>query len=433
VPTNVSSSVAKACPDLDCLPGIDLANFNPQGLGEAVLGLSTAGVSSLFSLLPISLLAKLNQWMLGAAQPNDPRSECVVPVLSGGDIKAFEGGTVTNDFLDAVIRVAKLKKKVANLTEVAKGVQNVFKSCKGLPIENNSVLLQRQFIWGAVGTMQVDIMLDVLTSEFKWFQGKAGAALQKLMKWRPSLAVCAAVNPCKGDYLFALEGFDFTVQLPMKPPLFLLIEKAGITSIGWSSTRALVTKVTAWDPFELFVPFSAVATISKQTYTMEALFQLQMKASIGVTVTAAMSSYISNAKVLKAMPDLTIKITTDLTGRVAWGTGATGYQVLVQGEALPPTVTLADVLTLPVLTPGSLATQQLTLYVHQRSGDQGFTTVWLQYQAIIRFADILKRVQPFGKSLASILDGDDKAPIQLNGGFEVCDRQAACMSANEFT
>jgi hypothetical protein len=133
------------------------------------------------------------------------------------------------------------------------------------------------------------------------------------------------------------------------------------------------------------------------------------------------------------MPDLTIKITTDLTGRVAWGTGATGYQVLVQGEALPPTVTLADVLTLPVLTPGSLATQQLTLYVHQRSGDQGFTTVWLQYQAIIRFADILKRVQPFGKSLASILDGDDKAPIQLNGGFEVCDRQAACMSANEFT
>lgn len=81
--------------------------------------------------------------------------------------------------------------------------------------------------------MQLQVALDVMIAQYPWFQSASGQLLQKMLKAFEKFSVCAAVNPCTRDYLFAFTGFGRNFSFPLDPPLKLLLEEVGIKSIAW--------------------------------------------------------------------------------------------------------------------------------------------------------------------------------------------------------
>lgn len=307
---------------------------------------------------------------------------------------------------------------------VGKAVQNLFTACKGLPFEDGSVLGRRTFVWGAFGTMQLDFMAAALSTHRtlgRWFSG-AGA---KLMKALPELAVCAAVNPCTGDFVFAMEGMGVS-DIPIRgvtPPAYATIKEAGVKALGWSSGGNLGQDFTAWDPFELYAPFGDAPNFSPQTYKTSGKFLVQLEAKVEAGFGAPMKDYIPALS--KAFPDLVVGVVSKLTGLVVWGSDARGWQLLLRGSTAPPALNILDLFTLP----SGLVGYELTVHLNSRDGPRGHFNLVFKYDAAVRLAEVLKNISPFGEKLASLLDGDDANPVRASSGFEV---HFAAMRGNGF-
>jgi hypothetical protein len=167
----LSNVVANACPDLQCLPGIDLSRANPSSIsGVSVSAKGAQGTDGLFSILPISLLVNINRFMFGTGKPSDPRTQCGVPVLSGAELLAFKVDDVEQGFFDAVSAAAKKTGLNVVRSSLVSSINNQVRGvCSNLPIEHGSTLAARQYIWGAIGTMQLQVVLDVMYVKYPWF------------------------------------------------------------------------------------------------------------------------------------------------------------------------------------------------------------------------------------------------------------------------
>jgi hypothetical protein len=244
-----------------------------------------------------------------------------------------------------------------------------------------------------------------------------------MLKAVEDFAVCAAVNPCTGDYLFAFNGFGGSFSIPIEPPLTFLVEDAGVKSVGWSSGNGLQTTVSAWDPMDLYMPWGGDLTRMKaKSFLVPATFRIEVGAKLGIGLEAPMKNYVK--KLASGIGYLSINVMTEVTGLVAWGSSKSGSQLLIRGEAKPPSITLADIITIPALGAAGALSQKLTLVAEKRTsvgsfGTRGFVNVWLQYEAYARLADILNNINPFGSALAALCDSDDSAPVQLSGAIEV--------------
>ncbi|WIA44321.1 hypothetical protein OEZ86_007112 [Tetradesmus obliquus] len=414
----VSNAVAAACPDLQCLPGIDLSRAHPDSIsGVSVRTTGTAGSNGLFSILPIGLLANINRFMFGVGKPGDPRTQCAVPVLSGAKLKAFKVNDVEQGFWEAVSAAAKLTGLSILKSSFVNEIDNQgLGVCEKLPIETGSILAKRQFIlakrqfilakrqfilakrqfilakrqfilakrqfiWGALGTMQLQVVLDVLTAKYPWFQSAPGKLLSKMFNAVDKFAVCAALNPCTSDYLFAFTGFGANFSFPLEPPLTFDIKDAGVNSIGWSSGNNLQTTVSAWDPLDLYSPYENVHSIPAQSYQVNAVFRIELGAKLGVGLKVPMADYVPS--LASKIEMLSVMVMTDVTGLVSWGSASSGTQLLIRGQSGPLYINLADIISIPTLGVASAFGQKLTLYGGTRSSNiinNGFVHVWLQFQ-----------------------------------------------------
>ena len=412
-------ATASACPDLQCIPGLDLANLNPANLGEAGVNVTVGAGGGILSVLPISIIATLTKLMVGAAVPGDARAGCAVPVLTGKEIKAFNGGDVNNEGLDFILRYAQSRNSPISRGKVVEGIKNLFSVCKGLPFKGNSTLGRRSFVWGTFGTMQLGLAAEALGTHprlKKWFASGAGRAMARVMKAAPSLAVCAAINPCTSDYVFSMEGLAVEVPLPIvAPPGYA--KDAGVKAMGWSSKGNLAKDFTAWDPFELHVPFGDAQSFSPQTYRANGKFLVQLEAKFEVGFGAPMKFYIPS--LAKTLPKLTVGITTKLSGTLVWGSDAKGWQLLLRGSSGPPALNILDVFTLPYGLVGADTTLFLNSRESSTDGTGGFFNIVFKYEAVVRLADVLKNISPFGESLVALLDSDDANPVRASSGFEV--------------
>lgn len=413
---------------------MDLANFNPTSLGEAVTGVAVKGVGSILSSFPISIIGAITQMVIGLALPSDPRASCVVPVLTGKEIKSFKVDDKASDKYNTLLKLvtdyAKLHNKDTKKGDVVDAIKGVFSVCKELPIEDDSVLGRRNFIWGAFGTLGLNYFAEMLAadtadnkpSKFKnWIAGPGGKLLKTLA---PAVAVCTAINPCTTDYLFAFLGVSVTVPVWGMPPATVNIKDAGITALGWSSGGHLVKSFTAWDPFELYPPFGDAPSFSPQKYTQNGNFLLQAKAEIELMVGLRMSDLVKSGKWAQKMPNLTLSLITETTGVYVWGSDARGWQILISGKSKPPRFEIMGLIKIPALIfpaigPTGLIGYESTVFVSSREGPGGFYNVVIKYNAGVRLADILDNISILGPILKERMDSNDDKPVSATSGIEV--------------
>lgn len=311
--SSLSEVVATACPDLQCLLGIDLSTASPDSINN--ISVNAKGSTKIFSLLPISLLVNINRFMLGPGKPDDPRNLCGVPVLSGAELLALKVDDVDQEFYDAVVAASKIPGlQILKSTLISQVNKQVLGVCSKLPIEEASTLAKRQFIWGALGVMQLQAALDAVYLKYPWFQSTNGMWLQELLGAMEDFAVCAAANPCTGDFLFAFNGLAGSFSIPIEPPLNLEVEDAGLKSIAWSSGDDLQTTVSAWDPLELHMPIAYVYSLSAQIFQVKASFRIEVGAKLGVSIKAPMVNYVKS--LAKIIDTLSVKVLIDFTGLV---------------------------------------------------------------------------------------------------------------------
>jgi len=301
-----------------------------------------------FDILPLPLLGANMFAMVQPPQWSHP--QCPMSIYTAAEIKTkFDvfNTPVQDAYAETIAKAVGGITKLEGASKVLQSLNNFFDVCKDLPAGDKTELLNQHFMLYLAGTFG---WTDFISAEYTGAKTKMDK-LKKTFNFKSSItvnnfAICAAINPCTEDYLFAAKSLGVEVKLPIPQlPALQIILGIELTKLAISKRRMLEASIT--DAFDVFLSSQKGRTI---TTTM--LFKSQLFFEAALTSGLAFGIPLSTKAVVKGSLDIAIKqkITGALRYGISDGRGLDDTHFVVTGRAGSPVLEIAGILSIP-LTP----------------------------------------------------------------------------------